>query len=259
MRAADRLEAELAPELTLSAGGEFAAALPRDPGGNLVLRAARALRERHRVAAGARLRLEKRLPVAAGIGGGSSDAAAALRLLRHLWRLPDDDAALMRLGGRLGSDVPACVAGGPALVSGAGEAVEAQPALPGFGLVLANPGTPVSTAAVFAARAGAWSEPVAWSAPGTLAQLVSRLEGAGNDLTAAAAAAAPGVAAALGALEGLAGCLLARMSGSGATCFGVFPTAAAASAAAAALAAAHPGWWVAATEPRGGRPEVVPG
>ena len=256
---ADRLTAGPAREVTLTAIGRFAAGLPADPDANLVVRAARALRARYGVDGGARLRLEKNLPVAAGIGGGSADAAAALRLLARLWDLPAGDDELAGLGRELGADVPACVAGVPALVSGTGEIVETLQALPECGLVLANPGVPVSTSAVFGARSGAWSQPAAWSPPGNLDGLISGLAPLGNDLTAAAAAMAPEITRVLEALERLPAALLARMSGSGGTCFAVFPDLAKASGAAAELQAEHPRWWVAATTLLSARPEVTGG
>ena len=256
---ADRLQAAPAPEVTLAATGRFADGLPDDPEANLVVRAARALRARYGVDGGARLRLEKNLPVAAGIGGGSADAAAALRLLARLWELPADDGELAGLGRELGADIPACVAGVPALVSGAGEIVEALPALPECGLVLANAGAPVSTSAVFGARTGAWSRPAAWTPPGDQDGLISGLAPLGNDLTAAAAAAAPEIPRVLGALERLPSALLARMSGSGGTCFAIFPDLATASGAAAELGAEHPRWWIAATTLLSARPEVTGG
>ena len=256
---ADRLTGSPAPEVTLTATGRFAAGLPADPDANLVVRAARALRARYGVDGGARLRLEKNLPVAAGIGGGSSDAAAALRLLARLWDLPAGDDELAGLGRDLGADIPACVAGLPALVTGTGEIVETLPALPECGLVLANPGVPVSTSTVFGARSGAWSQPAAWSPPGDLDGLISGLAPLGNDLTAAAAAMAPEITHVLEALERLPAALLARMSGSGGTCFAVFPDLAKASGAAAELQAEHPRWWVAATALLSARPEVTGG
>ena len=256
---ADRLQAGPASEITLTAAGRFAADLPVDPEANLVVRVARALRARYGVDEGAWLRLEKNLPVSSGIGGGSADAAAALRLLAHLWDLPVGEDELAGLGRQFGADIPACVTGLPALVSGTGEIVETLPALPDCGLVLANPGMPISTPAVFGARAGAWSEPVAWTQPADLNGLVSGLAPLGNDLTAAAAAVAPEIPHVLKALERLPAALLARMSGSGATCFAVFSDARNASEAAADLRAAQPRWWIAATSLLSGQPAVSGG
>ncbi len=256
---ADRLQAGPAPEITLAADGQFAASLPADPEANLVVQVARALRARYGVDGGAWLRLEKNLPVSSGIGGGSADAAAALRLLVRLWDLPAGDDELARLGQQFGADVPACVAGMPSLVSGTGEIVETLPALPDCGLVLANPGVPVSTPAVFGARTGAWSEPAAWTRPADLEELISGLAPLGNDLTAAAVAVAPEIPPVLEALKRLPSVLLARMSGSGATCFAVFPDVRKASEAATGLRAAHPRWWIAATSLLSVRPALSGG
>ncbi len=224
-----------------------------------MIRVARATRSRWGVPTGARLRLEKNLPVASGLGGGSSDAAAALRLLARLWRLPASDRDLAGFGARFGADIPACLTGLPALVSGKGEVVAVQPALPDCGLVLANPGTAVSTAAAFGARTGAWSAPAAWTPPADLDEMVARLAGLRNDLVESAATLAPGIPEALGSLGRLRGCLLARMSGSGASCFGIFRDLPAASEAAAELRRNRPSWWVAATSLRADRPPVVDG
>jgi 4-diphosphocytidyl-2-C-methyl-D-erythritol kinase len=237
-RLGDRLEAEPAAGLSLAIDGPFAQELGAGSD-NLVLRAAALLRPAGR---GAALRLTKSLPVASGIGGGSADAAAALRLLARLWqvRLPAPEAVL-----RLGADVPACLAGRPCRMSGVGERLEPV-ALPAFWLVLANPGAPLATAAVFAglgARANpALSEP-AWA---DLDALVAWLAAQRNDLEPAAVALAPAIAETLAALGAQPGCRLARMSGSGATCFALFADEAPALAAADALRRARPGWWVAA-------------
>jgi 4-diphosphocytidyl-2-C-methyl-D-erythritol kinase len=237
-RVGDRLAAAAAPDLSLAVEGPFAAALAA--GDNLVLAAARLLGPGR----GAALTLEKALPVASGIGGGSADAAAALRLLARLWDLPmPGTAALVGLG----ADVPACVAGVACRMRGIGERLDPV-ALPGFWLVLANPGVPVATGAVFAGLAGRVGPPLA--PPPAFADvraLAGWLAAQRNDLEAPACALAP-VAETLAALGAQPGCLLARMSGSGASCFGLFATVAPAEAAAAALRRARPGWWVAAAE-----------
>ncbi len=229
--------------LKLEIEGPFAAALAG--GDNLVLRAARALAQAAGIAPRAAIRLTKRLPVASGIGGGSADAAAALKGLARLWRLSLDDAAMAAIGVALGADVPVCLYGAPALVTGVGEDIRPAPPLPPTHLVLANPLRPVETRAVFAARTG----PFATSRPfdaaprdaRALAEALSRRE---NGLAAAAAALEPAIGDVLAALDALPGALLARLSGSGATCFALFADADAASAAARALAAERPGWWV---------------
>lgn len=230
--AADWLRAERADELSLVVEGPFAAAL--GDGENLVLRAARRLNPQR----GAALRLTKNLPVTSGIGGGSADAAAALRLLSRLWECPvPEDAAEA-----LGADVPVCLVSRPARMQGVGEVLLPAPDLPRFGMVLVNPGLPVATPAVFAARTGGISAaavlPEAWADVQTMAHDLAALR---NDLEAPAIGLCPVIGEVLAAINGLPGCLLARMSGSGATCFGLFATAEAARAAAAILI--RPGWW----------------
>lgn len=233
----DRLRASPANELSLRLSGPFAAGLEGE-GDNLALRAARMLDPR----GGALLELEKNLPVASGIGGGSSDAAAALHLLSELWGkpLPSPEALL-----ELGADLPVCLAARSSWVGGIGEEVMPAPALPACHLLLVNPGQPLSTGAVFKGREGDFS-----SAPprpehfAGFAALIDFLAAQGNDLEASALTLVPAIGEALAALRGE-GAALARMSGSGATCFGLFESAGEAEAAAGAIAAARPGWWVA--------------
>lgn len=199
--------------------------------------------------------LEKTLPVAAGLGGGSADAAATLRGLCRLWgATPARVPGLPALALRLGADVPACIASRPVRVSGIGEGLAPAPALPPAAVVLVNPGTPLSTPAVFRARTGPYSAPgagpiAARDAAGLAAALATRR----NDLTEAAVRLEPAVAEALGAIEASPGCLLARLAGSGATCFGLFGDDAAADRAAAAIARAHPSWWSVSTRLATGR------
>lgn len=238
--AADRLTAAPARDLTLTLAGPFGGALAAEPD-NLVLRAARALAAAAGVAPRAALVLHKHLPVASGIGGGSADAAAALRLLNRLWGTRLDQAALRDLAAPLGADVPVCVASAPARMQGVGELVSPGPRLPDCGLLLVNPGVPLATPAVFRARPPGFSDPAslpdAWPDAATMAADLALL---GNDLEAAACGLCPEVGAVLAALRALPGALLTRMSGSGATCFALFPTPRQASAAAAGLPAA---WW----------------
>jgi 4-diphosphocytidyl-2-C-methyl-D-erythritol kinase len=240
---ADRLSAMPAEALTLMLAGPFGAALAAEPE-NLVLRAARALAVAAGIAPRAALTLEKRLPVASGIGGGSADAAAALRLLDRLWDLGFGATRLAGIGAALGADVPVCVASRPARMGGVGEVLSAAPGLPDCGLLLVNPALALATPAVFRARRGGFSDPArlpaAWPDAAAMAQDLAALR---NDLEAPAMALCPPVAAVLAALRALPGCLLARMSGSGATCFGLFADAAAAQRAATALPQA---WWRAA-------------
>jgi 4-diphosphocytidyl-2-C-methyl-D-erythritol kinase len=234
-----------APALSLEVDGPMAAALAAE-GDNIVLRAARALADFAGMPPNVAIRLTKRLPVASGIGGGSSDAAAALRALRALWGLEIADGELARLGLSLGADVPVCVRARPAAMSGVGEVLAAAPALPECWLALVNPGVPLATPAVFKARTGGFSQAMPLTeAPADARALAAELAKRGNDLEAAAMSLAPGIAVALDDLRAAPGCLLARMSGSGATCFGLFASAAEAEGAARAVAARRPGWWAA--------------
>ncbi len=242
----DGLMIEAADDLTLRIDGPTAGGLTAEPD-NIVLKAARALADRAGVAPRAAIRLTKRLPVAAGIGGGSADGAAALRGLCALWGIDPGDAELERLGLALGADVPVCLRGRPTQMSGIGEILAEAPPLPPVWMVLVNPRVAVPTPSVFKARHGDFSAPAPLAeTPADTASLVRALAGRGNDLAAPAIAVAPVVGDVLTALADQSECLLSRMSGSGATCFGLFATAAAAAAAEASLTAQHPGWWIAA-------------
>lgn len=234
----DRITAEAAPDLTLTLTGPRAAGLSSGAD-NLVLQAARTMGPQ-----GARLVLEKHLPVASGIGGGSADAAATLRVLARLRGQPlPPGAAVLALG----ADVPVCLAGRPARMSGIGETVIplAHP-LPEAWLVLANPGAAVSTPAIFAALARRDNAPLPRDLPRlkTAAELAAFLRMCRNDLEAPAAQIVPEISVVRSALSAQPGCLMSRMSGSGATCFGLFPDALIAAAAARALRSARPEWWI---------------
>ena len=241
----DRLALAPAPAglvLELDPAAPFADRVPAGAD-NLALRAGRRLARRH--PAGARIRLAKDVPVGAGLGGGSADAAAVLRGLRRLWNLPLADADLAALAFRLGADIPVCLGARPARLRGAGERVDPVP-LPRFPAVLVWPGVAIATPAAFAAFA-------ARGAPGPgLPPLPRRLAGPAaladwlrhtrNDLEPAAGEAAAAVAAARAALLA-AGALHAAMSGSGSAVCGIFAAAPAAARAARALARARPDWW----------------
>ena len=243
----DRLIAEPAADFSLEVSGPEAASLRLVGDDNLVLRAARALAAHLQISNGAALRLEKHLPVTAGIGGGSSDAAATLRALRRLWQVPVDNAGLQTLAVGLGADVPACVAGRPVWVSGIGEGIEAAAELPRAGTLLANPRRQLPTAAVFAARRGPFSEAARFAPmPADAAGLARALTERRNDLTDAALGLMPEIGAVLARLAALPGALLARMSGSGPTCFALFDSRCAAEEARRTLVAAEPLWWCAA-------------
>ncbi len=227
--------------LTLKLSGPESGDLAAEPD-NMVLRAARAMR-----ATGAEIRLWKALPVASGIGGGSADAAATLRAVARLSGRPLPDAGKVLA---LGADVPVCLAGGPVLMQGVGELLTPLPELPDFWVVLANPRLPVATPQVFAALAARDNPPL----PGLPAAALRSAEAFAawlaretrNDLAAAARQVAPVLAQVEAALAAVPGCLLARMSGSGATHFGLFADKAGARSAARILEGAHPGWWVVA-------------
>ena len=243
----DRLTVRPASAVSLELIGDEAEGLAAERD-NLVLRAARLLADHAGISVGAALLLEKNLPVASGIGGGSADAAAALRALRDLWRVAMDDAALARLGERLGADVPVCVYGRAAWVAGVGDRVEFAPDVPAAGVLLVNPRRPLATGAVFNARRGPFGSTAMRFAPmprdaAALAQALAPLR---NDLTEAAIELVPEIGEILAVLGRLSGALIARMSGSGATCFALFADRAAAERGRDELAVEQPGWWCAA-------------
>ena len=205
----DRLSAEPADSLSLSFSGQFAAELPA-PEDNLVFGAARALREAAGIKNGAALHLDKKLPVASGIGGGSADGAAALRLLTSLWRI--DPVHATAVAPELGSDVPACLLSLPARGEGAGDKLEpvSLPEISGVPVLLINPRVGVSTSQAFAGWDGVDRGPLGdWR------------EGR-NDLEETAKALAPQIETVLAWLSVQPGSQFVRMSGSGATCFALF-------------------------------------
>ncbi|MBX5222018.1 4-(cytidine 5'-diphospho)-2-C-methyl-D-erythritol kinase [Rhizobium sp. NLR4a] len=232
-----------ADAFTLS--GRFGETLADDGGTNLVIRARDLLRDVvGTLAFPVHIHLQKNLPVASGIGGGSADAAATLRGLMRLWGtgLPIETLAALAL--KLGADVPMCLESRPLIARGIGEEIEAVPDLPAFAMVLANPLKGVSTPEVFRRLKAKNNSPL------TLAQTAGWLTAIGaarNDLEPPAREAVPEIAAIL-AMLWTEGALLARMSGSGATCFGIFADMAAARDAAAALHEARPDWYFQATE-----------
>ena len=240
----DEIRATTADEVTLALDGRFAPALTAGDD-NLVLRAARTVAATGR---GAALTLVKNLPVAAGLGGGSADAAATLRALKGLWQAPIDEARLREIAPRLGADVPVCLDGRAAFIGGIGEDIAPAPRLPQAGLVLVNPGKPLPTAQVFAAFRGPFSRQARFmTVPRDAAHLAALLRAGGNDLTAAAQSLVPEIGDALAALAASPGCLLARMSGSGATCFGLYDDRVAAQRVVGRIAARAKDWWVVAT------------
>lgn len=263
----DRLTVEPADTLTLSIEGPFAGALS-DVGSNsgtgtdigsdnLILRAARALRDAYSINAGARMTLEKNLPVSSGIGGGSSDAAAALRILCALWEVEPGPTRLARIALSLGADIPVCLNARPAMMSGVGEILDDVAAPPRCGVVLVNAREGVSTPAVFAARKGAFSDPAGWDDPAAFERFVNALRLRKNDLFESAVSVSPVIGEVVNALAASDDCALARLSGSGGTCFGIYRTDAQAAAAAMQIGADHPEWWCVATAIRDEAPEIV--
>ncbi len=238
----DALSFEDASALSLSIDGPYSDALAHEPD-NLVLRAADALSAEAGRAPLAQIRLTKNLPVASGLGGGSADAAAALRGLSELWNLRPATETLHAIAATLGSDVPVCIASSSAWMEGRGERT-ASLAVPLLHMVLVNPGVAVATRKVFARlekRSGtSRPQPQGFS---DLAVLLEFLGRTANDLEAPAIAMAPAINDALISLAA-GGALLARMSGSGATCFGLFESASAAKMAAESIANTHEEWWV---------------
>ena len=241
----DRLSASAADTLSLAIEGPFGEGLSAGPD-NLVLRAAEALRAEAGVTAGAAIRLDKRLPVASGIGGGSADAAAALRLLVRLWGVTVADEALHAIGAALGADVPACVASRACRGEGRGDALDFldEGALAGRPVLLVNPRVAVPTGPVFQRWDGIDRGPLAGGDP-----LAAALAGR-NDLEPPARAMQPVIADVVEALAAMPGVVLARMSGSGATCFALYDSLDARDAADRAIAEARPGWWRLATRLR---------
>jgi 4-diphosphocytidyl-2-C-methyl-D-erythritol kinase len=233
----------------LSVTGPFAAGLPAGPD-NLILKAAQALAGIFSTGeqSGAAIALTKRLPVASGIGGGSADAAATLRALCRLWDGSPGADTLHRIAASLGADVPMCLDQVPVRARGIGDRLTPAPPLPAAGMLLVNPGVAVSTPAVFRALAVRDNPPLP-ALPDRFADLgalVAWLQTTRNDLQAPAMTLAPMVADVLDALGTSAGCRFARMSGSGATCFGLYPDEGSAIAASAGIARIRPDWWVGA-------------
>jgi 4-diphosphocytidyl-2-C-methyl-D-erythritol kinase len=246
-------DVELEPDgaLELKVEGPFARALGGD---NLILKAAKAALDLAPDLRLGRFRLVKLLPVAAGLGGGSADAAAALRLIARANGGGLTEAQLAELAPKLGSDVTVCLDSRPAVITGRGEKVERVRGFPSCGVLLANPGAPLATEAVYAAlRAALLAAPPRQAAEtldfrGDFASLLDYTRPRGNDLEAPAARLTPEIREVLAALVALRGVGIARLSGSGPTCFALFATEAEAQRAAAPLAAEHPAWWIAATK-----------
>ena len=233
----------------LTVVGPFAGSLGRESD-NLILRAVRAfVAELGRPMAELAFALEKQLPVGSGLGGGSSDAGAALRLMRDVFAPGFDDARLEAVAASLGADGAACLWGRPVLAQGRGERLSPAPGLPLMDVVLVNPGVPVSTPAVYRAfdAAGVFSDVVPPPLPDafeSVQEVAAWLSMMSNDLEAPALAVAPEIGAVLATLRDEPEVLLARVSGSGGTCFAICPDDLTAETLAERLDAMAPHWWV---------------
>jgi 4-diphosphocytidyl-2-C-methyl-D-erythritol kinase len=244
---ADRLELQPGPGSALEIAGPFAKACG-STADNLVLKAVAKLRERVGSLKAGRFLLDKRIPVAAGIGGGSADAAAALRLLARLNDVALDDPRLASAALAVGADVPVCLAARARIMRGVGDLLSAPLPMPAMPAVLVNPNVPVSTRDVFAAFAGSkGSEKYLRNVPAQFDTMIGFLNEHDNDLTRAAIRCAPVVTEVLMALRALPGARLVRMSGSGPTCFALFRSPGEAQAAAGRLQVERKDWWVCAT------------
>jgi 4-diphosphocytidyl-2-C-methyl-D-erythritol kinase len=244
---ADRLALEPGEGATLEIAGPFADACG-PPSGNLVLKAVTALGNRKGRLKAGRFTLDKNLPVAAGIGGGSADAAAALRLLARANGLAADDPRLVSAALAVGADVPVCLASKPCIMRGVGELLSDPYGLPPLPAVLVNPGVPLATRDVFARYFGApGGKNYLTNVPLSFDGMIGFLDKRGNDLTQAAIACAPVIVDVLMALRALPAVELVRMSGSGPTCFALFRSAGEADAAARRLRVEREEWWVCAT------------
>ncbi|MBL8631002.1 MAG: 4-(cytidine 5'-diphospho)-2-C-methyl-D-erythritol kinase [Rhodospirillaceae bacterium] len=238
----DDIIAEEAAATRVSIHGPYGEAL--NPTDNSVLQAARFYAAFHSIAAHTQFTLTKNLPVASGIGGGSADAAATLHALEGLYGRPMPDAKALTT---LGADVPVCVHGQPIMMRGIGEAITPIAAFPVCDVVLINPGRSVATVDVFRRLEAPYSTPLVQpTAQGwpTLGALADFLQTTRNDLVKPALTLVPEVSAVVAALSRAPGCVVARMSGSGATCFGVFDSSAAAKIATETIAEGHPTWWI---------------
>ena len=250
MELADQVTVSPADSLILEADGPFAGHLPQNIDDNLVIRAAHSLAAAAGVQSGAHIKLTKNLPVSAGLGSGSSDAAATFKALAQLWQVPEGSVDLAEIGLMLGADIPGCIHARSAFIGGVGEQIEDTPPLPAADILLINPGVQLATKSVFGARQGGFSPEAKFTkAPADVRALAALLEDRENDLTDAAMRLSPVVRDVLDAIEGEPGCRLARMSGSGATCFGLFDDRETAERAAEELHRAD--WWCAVTRIRG--------
>lgn len=246
----DKVSVRSAKEVSLSVSGPYANAVPSDDS-NLVVRAAIALQSMCDSPQGALIELEKNIPAAAGVGGGSADAAAVIKALLRLWNAPVESKALKALALSIGADVPVCMLSTSAIMRGVGEDLTPVRNIPDFGILLVNPGVSLSTPTVFKARTQPFSSQPHRDVLLNLhsrADFLENLIKQKNDLTDAAGQLAPVIHDTLGEIAKLEGCLLSRMSGSGATCFGLFEDLEAAKQGEKSLSLRDTGWWIKASQ-----------
>ncbi|MCW9032948.1 MAG: 4-(cytidine 5'-diphospho)-2-C-methyl-D-erythritol kinase [Rhodospirillales bacterium] len=239
----DQITVSPGKDLSLTLKGPFGDTLSQDPN-NLVLQAAKKLAEIANVSTGAHITLIKNLPIASGIGGGSADAAATLHALQELWGCEIEKPEIDKIALSLGADVPICLDGSPSFVGGIGEEITRAPKFPKTWMVLVNPGIAVSTPTVFKNRHGSFSKAAPFIKPPQDSQsFIDLLKERHNDLTDPAIALTPEIEAVLEAIAKTKNCLLSRMSGSGATCFGLFKNQQDAQTAQAEISRIHKAWW----------------
>jgi len=242
----DRLSLEEADAFSFTIDGPMGGDLSKyDPKENLVVRAVKILATKLDKKLNVKINLTKNLPLASGIGGGSTDAASALRLLAVHWGMAPDGAILHEIASNLGQDIPCCLAAKSCYFRDTGSIVDPAPDLPITHMVLVNPLQSLSTPSVFKARNGAFDiENKLDVIPKTSEELASLLMDRKNSLTEAAISLCPKIQEILSDLKNTQKCLLSRMSGSGATCFGLYPDRSSARQAAADIMVKHPNWWV---------------
>ncbi len=245
----DELTIEPADELLLSVSGEFASVLPAASPDNLVMKAALALQRLCGTSQGAHITLIKNLPVGSGMGGGSSDAAAVLQGLLRLWNIKPDRKQFEMLCLSLGSDVPMCMAGGAAFVRGVGDDISSVVLAADVHVLLVHPREPLLTADVYRAFSSPFSASVSMPMRiNSFAQLISLISPMHNVLEQPAKKLMPQIESIVQNIAAQDGCAFARMSGSGAGCFGLFESRQAAEAAKASITRLQPRWWCAATQ-----------
>ena len=243
----DEIYVDVGRHLSLDVIGPFADDL-KNIKENLIIKAALLLARNAGIDAQAAIRVTKNLPVASGLGGGSMDAAATLKILLTHWNLSPKQEVLFEIAKQLGADVPVCLEGDACFIGGIGEILTRAPLLPDSWVVLVNPGVAVSTREVFKRRTGPFSVPSPFDqTPNDTPALAALLLERSNDLTDAAVGVAPVIDNAMKALANAEGSLIARLSGSGATCFGLFELENEAQAAAKSLVQEYPSWWIRAT------------